>query len=385
MGLKRKIKEFFAEVYRIYRIERRKRNEIIKFKDPRRVEIYSKVQLTQAQKDEIDSLFISNYGKKIPYTWHRHFTATSRRFDAKYFPELLYIPEFEHYMNPYPAYADVFFDKNVLPMIAKAVGIKTPELVLSSTRGALRDADYRFISVEEAGKLLANRGEVFCKPSVDSSSGRNCFIADFVDGEDQITGRSVSEVLKNLGNDFVIQERLRCHDSISAIYAESVNTFRVMTYRWNGGLKHVPSIMRIGRNGSFLDNAHAGGIFIAIDDDGTLHKTAMTEFNVKFSRHPDTDFSFEGYRIECFEKVLDAALRMHQAVPQLGVVNWDITIDRNGEPVLIEANLHAGSIWLFEMAHGKGAFGEDTAQVLRWLRTISKSKNKKKYYYGRMG
>ena len=111
-----------------------------------------------------------------------------------------------------------------------------------------------------------------------------------------------------------------------------------MTYIWKGQIDVVPVVMRIGRNGNYLDNAHAGGMFIALDKDGTLHKHAFTEFREVFLRHPDTHLRFEGYQIPLLPKVVEAAQRMHTAIPQLGVVNWDFTIDEEGNPVLIEAN-----------------------------------------------
>ena len=141
-----------------------------------------------------------------------------------------------------------------------------------------------------------------------------------------------------------------------------------MTYVWDGEIQLAPVIMRIGRNGSFVDNAHAGGMFIAINPDGTLHKTAFTEFKDAFTEHPDTHLVFEGHQVENFDKVLEQARLIHAAVPQLGVVNWDFTIDQNEQPVLIEANTSAGSIWLFQMAWGCGVFGDNTVSVLEWLK-----------------
>ena len=67
---------------------------------------------------------------------------------------------------------------------------------------------------------------------------------------------------------------------------------------------------------------------------------------------------------------------MQLAIPQVRIVNWDFTIDQDGEPILIEANMkndvQAGSIWLPQMAHGKGAFGENTAKILQYLRKAKK-------------
>lgn len=65
---------------------------------------------------------------------------------------------------------------------------------------------------------------------------------------------------------------------------------------------------------------------------------------------------------------------MHEAVPQIGVVNWDITLNHDGDPVLIEANTQNGSVWLPQMAHGTAPFAERTEEVLQWLRFMKKLK-----------
>lgn len=37
---------------------------------------------------------------------------------------------------------------------------------------------------------------------------------------------------------------------------------------------------------------------------------------------------------------------MHEALIQLGVINLDFSIDSDGIPTLIEANINGGSMWL---------------------------------------
>ena len=57
----------------------------------------------------------------------------------------------------------------------------------------------------------------------------------------------------------------------------------------------------------------------------------------------------------------------------VGVVNWDFTIDEYGNPVLIEGNMRLGGIWVFQMAHGKGAFGDKTSEILEWVKIMKQS------------
>lgn len=355
-----------------------------KFRDKRRIEICNSTKLSQEQIDSVEKLYKNNYGKKIPLTWHKSYTAYTGRFDKYYFPEILYIPEFERYMNYNQSLANVLEDKNLLYVFAKASNVRMPRMYLSCQAGIYKDAENKVLDFEKACSLISNIGVCFAKPSIGTDSGRGCEVYCLVNGTDTKSGKTSDMILKDLGKNFTIQERLVCHESIRKIYDGSVNTFRIMTYRWKNQIIVAPIIMRIGRGGSYLDNAHAGGMFIALSDDGILHKTAFTEFKEEFVEHPDSKLKFEGYRIPLLPNVVDAVKKMHYSLPAIGVINWDMTLDESGQPVLIEANVNGGSIWLFQMAHGCGVFGERTPEILRWLHKMNETKysDRAQYYFG---
>lgn len=377
MGFKNTLRNIVVDFIASVRLVKSRKNEIKKFQDPRRVKIFSQCNLSEEQKRQIDEVYLKNYGEKVPYIWHRYYTTYTGNFDEKYFPELIFIPEFEQFENLWPAYCKVFSDKNVLPIIAEKAGITVPKTIFSCTKGLLRDSDYHIIDRKNAIEILSSQEEVFVKPSVDTCSGQGCFVWE---------NKESKLDLEKLGSDFIIQERVKCHDSIAKIYSGSVNTFRIITYRWKNKIEHLPAVMRIGQGGNYLDNAHAGGVFIAIDDNGTLHEIAFTEFQDRYDSHPDTGLQFKGYKIPLFPKVLKAALRMHEMIPQVGCVNWDFTIDEFGDPVLIEANINGGGIWIIEMAHGCGAFGDKTQEILQWMHKMKHTKafERNKYAFGQM-
>lgn len=366
-SIKKRIKADAIELLDARRIRGARKVEIRKFEDPRRKAIYETVSLSADQEQSIDEIYITNYGEKIPYTWHRHFTAYTGKFDKYFFPELLYIPEYERFMNLNLFHSKTFEDKNALRLLALAADVRMPETVFSNVGGVLQNHNREFVSIEEIMKI---DGEFFVKPTVGTASGEGCQVISAKNGYDEISGLGIKSILDSKGNNWAIQERIHCHKQISDIYPNSVNTFRIMTYIWKDDIYHVPVIMRIGQGGANVDNAHAGGMFIALDDDGTLHEKAFTEFKKEFTEHPDTKLKFKGYNIELFSKVLDAAIRAHSYIPQIGNINWDFTIDMEGNPVLIEANIIGGGIWLFEMAHGCGIFGERTPEILRWVRVM---------------
>ncbi len=380
------IKKYALDFLDPLRQKWRTRYEFQKFEDPRRKAIWQNVHLTEEQRGQIDKLYMENYGKKIPYTWHRHYTAYTKKFDPQYFPEFLFHPKFEYFMNAGNTYAEVLTDKNFIPLLAQKGHVRMPHTYLSCTAGLLQDSDGQVLSSAEACRLLADIGSAFIKPAVGTNSGTGCAVVNFSNGRDSVSQKSVGDILAGYGSDYVVQEKIICHPQVAKLHPSSCNTFRIISYRWGDKFYTTPIVMRIGRKGSFLDNAHAGGIFVAVDDDGTLHDTAFSEFHESFTAHPDTGVVFHGCHIDGFDGCVQAALRLHSLIPQIGVINWDFTLDVSGMPLLIEANTFDGGIWIVEMAHGKGPFGDRTAAVLRWIalmETLPLSQ-RKNYRFGKM-
>lgn len=359
--------------------------EILKFCTKERRDIFKKIQLSSFQKKQIQTFYKKYYGRKIPFIWHRHYMAFTNSFSIDYFPEYIYTSEFEYLMNYNRLYCRCIADKNMLALLATGVGIAMPKSFISVSASKCRDTYLNFLTYQEALDIFNNIGEAFIKPTVGTSSGIGCRVVNNVNGIDLISGQCALEIFSKMGTDFVVQERVRIHKTLSTLCPMSVNTFRVMTYWWKDSISYAPVILRIGRGDSYLDNAHAGGIFIAVNDDGELARVAFTEFNQKFMEHPDTHIVFEGYRVCSVDKVIKAAIKMHLAVPQVGVINWDFTVDLEGNPILIEANTEDGGIWLIEMAHGRGPFGDNTRDILCWLNNMKKIKkrNRKQHYFGK--
>ena len=338
-----------------------------KIKDTRRQKILANYRLSNEQINQIDSLFTDYYGKKIPYDWHRLYSSFTGNFDYRYIPELIFIPEIESKFIK-REYMGTFDDKNMLPIIVDGIdGVKTPQIYLSCVHGILRNSSMDIISLDEAVNNLENIGKVFIKPTLDSNSGRGCGIFNFQNGIDIISGKSIKEVILKAGNNFNFQEIIETCKSIKNLHPNSVNTFRITTYIWDNKICHFPIIIRIGRGKSILDNAHQGGIFIGVEDNGQFKECAFTEFNDKYDNHPDTEIIFSLYSIPETPEVLTAIKKIHKRFPQIGMISWDATIDEDGNIVIIEMNMEGQSVWLSQMAHGKGAFGENTEAILKMI------------------
>jgi hypothetical protein len=346
-------------------IKRRYHHLMKKNKSSEKQIIVNQYPLSREQEQEIDDFFNTNYGHKISYDWHRYSAAHSGVFNAQYFPEILFYTYFERFMNPNLSYNQVLQDKNILPYIAKSAGVLMPKTVVSYTQGIYRDGNDNVLNYQNVVNILRDNGRLFCKPSRSSWGGHSCFCADF--GQKEV---NIDSSLKSLGKEFVIQETISCDSSIKAVYPDAVNTFRVVTYRWKDSFYFIPAVMRIGHGGAVVDNASSGGMFVSISDGGCLQGSAVTKGNKKFSEHPDTHLVFDGHQINNFAKVREAAMKMHTTLPQIGVVGWDFTINENGQPILIEANIGMVSYRLCQMTLGIPAFGDRTAEILQWIRKM---------------
>lgn len=342
-----------------------KRAEFKKVKESRRKRIYENILLTDIEKKKIDEFYLKNYGKKIPYEWHKLYKSYTGKFDERYFPEFLYIPNFEKKVNS-AYYAKVFEDKEIVSFLCQGTGIRYPHVLCYCINGILLDNDYKIISFEEIKKKLEGK-KLFIKPRVDTPSGEGCQVIEIKNGINIRTNQRIEELLKEYQNNFLIQECLKNHKVLADLHPDSINTFRVMTYVWNGEVKCCPITLKMGKSGINVDNGHAGGIFIGVENNGNLFKEGFTEFQDRYFEHPDTKIKFEEYNIPQIKKIEEAAKKLHSKILQVGIISWDLTLDENENVVMIEANIRGGSIWLIQMAHGCGVFRDDTAGILRFI------------------
>lgn len=166
--------------------------------------------------------------------------------------------------------------------------------------------------------------------------GRELFINnEFLSGEyfNEITGRQ----------DFLVQEGLVQRNDIMQVYPHSVNTLRVITQNFNG--KPVISVVmfRMGRKGAFVDNSSSGGISTNVNlSTGVIGRYAIDlDNNMKFDRHPDSGFRYEGFTIAGWDEIKEQILDFAGKTPEFPDIGWDIAITGEGIKV-IEMNLNYG-------------------------------------------
>lgn len=376
------IKNFLKNIIDNREINILEKSKRLKYKDHRYDDNIEGIKpLDPIEKNYIDKYYMKNYGKKIPYIFHETYKSANHKFDVEYLPETLFIPKFEHFMNNKKEYAKSIEDKNFLPIVAKAAGVKMPKSIIYSIRDLFFDEENNIIEIEKAVDILSNyNGSVILKPSVDTCGGQKVKV---INNAGELTSENWKEILDEYKTNFVIQEKIKNHKSMEILHPKSLQTLRVGSYYKDGDIKILPIIMRMGSGNSEIDNVSRGGLFIGVDNDGKLLETGYNEFGKSFKKHPDTEIVFKGHHIEHIEDLKANIKKIHKLLPQIGVVNWDFTIEEKGTPILIEANCICGGIIdMVQFAHGRGIFGEDTKEILRYIREeeskpfVQREKNK---------
>lgn len=330
--------------------------------------LYSHLTLSPEQKERIDTLFIQNYGKKFPYDWHLLYQSYLGVFCENYFPEILFSTKLEPLLNP-KRYTRAFEDKNMVEIIVSGLeAVRCPQTYLACIGGTFRDGYHQILNKEEAVSSLSNIGSCVVKKTIDTSSGRDVMMCEFREGVDTKSGSSVEQVFEIIGDDFIIQERISQWHELASLYPNSLNTFRVMTYIIDGEIKLCPLALRMGRNGADRDNIHYGGIVVGVSNDGYLKDCAFSEYQERFPSHPDSGMLFSGCHIQHIDRIIGAAKKLHAKIPQLKCLSWDLTLDVDGVPVLIEINMAGQSSWFPQMVNGEALFGDDTPKMLQLIR-----------------
>lgn len=150
----------------------------------------------------------------------------------------------------------------------------------------------------------------------------------------------------------VLEELIVQDKELAEFNSSSVNTLRINTMNYGNGVVEVLwPCLRMGRAGSFVDNAGAGGIFGAIDSTNGTIIGAADEHQHTYQEHPDSHKQLIGYIIprwhEACELVKKAALKL----PDVGFIGWDLALTADGW-VMVEGN-HAPLI-IWQIASGVG-------------------------------
>ena len=222
--------------------------------------------------------------------------------------------------------------------------------------------------------------KIIIKPASESWGGRNVLSFEKnLSGEWKcINNKRINLELSDLdtiyNNNYVIQEYLEQHPFYKKLNPTSFNTLRVYVYRSvTDQVPHVlHTMLRVGRAGSLVDNVKAGGIGFYVMPDGRL----LHGFDHDYRRvewipgDPSIKLSDLG-TLPGLKDIHDLALFVATKIPYSRVVAFDINIDSDEKPRLIELNTFYPGLAM--QVYGFPFFGEFTDEVISYCKEQKKN------------
>lgn len=315
-------------------------------------------RLTKEQKKEIQDFYVDAIGKKVPLYMHEYFYSRNGIFSKYYIPSTLYLADLLPKANNH-SLSSFYSDKNFIELLFPSENIV--HSILKNINGYYYYEDEP-VSEEDAILRCQDMKEVIIKPSRESK-GNGVQLISVKGGVTDKDGKTIDRLFKEYKKNFLIQNRVRQHKDMAALNPSSLNTLRILTYRSGMEVLIIYSVVRIGRLNQVIDNQSAGGLSTTISSEGKLGKFSFGKVGSDNIEKTDTGIPLEGYQIPSFDKAIEFVKRLHYRLPFFNIIGWDVAIEENGEPILIEFNTKPG---LSQSAFGSG-MGEYTERIIREL------------------
>lgn len=298
--------------------------------------------------------YFKQYGFKVSSAFPEIYKRCNGIVSDKYIPASLYF----YYISPYLVNMNLsmaYVDKNMY--FRHFPDVRQPKTIFHNMSGRFYTTEMQEATFDEAVETLSKKEKFIIKPAIESGRGRDVKMW---------IGGGISE-LRNILNDYesnyIIQEVVTQHPDMGKLNPTSLNTCRLYTYRRVGTSEYMllGAAVRFGGKGAYRDNACTGGGFCKINDDGSV-EDAIHNYRRFGWGSLKAEKGLEGLRIPNYDKVLETALRLHKTIPYMDLIGWDIAVDEEGEPVLIELNQYPDCEFL-QIFNGP-MFGEYTDELL---------------------
>ena len=182
------------------------------------------------------------------------------------------------------------------------------------------------------------RHPVFMAKPVDGGCGHG------IEKIDTSQYSSLDEVYDKLvqgNNNFELEEVIKQHPAVSAIYPDAINTVRVVTILKDGIPHVICAYFRIG-NGKFVDNFNSGGMVAPVNEiTGEVMDRAIDKKKNLYETHPQTGAKIKGFKFPDWDKAIEMCKKAAKVVPQMGYIGWDVCFTPDG-PIFVEGNEFPG-------------------------------------------
>ena len=290
--------------------------------------------------------FYKSKGYKLNNTyWHRFYKFASGEFHKDYLPLDIFRATIEPNINR-KLYWPALVDKNLTSNIFS--DFNQPETVVSNING------FYYVNKTIVNELTAieacnnAKNQLIIKPTVESGQGKRVKKFTVNNGITSLDSLDIIDLFKLYNKDFIVQKVVEQSEKLNSLNSSTLNTLRVVTYLDKSGTTNVlTSYLRIGKPGSDTDNISIGGMGCGIFEDGSLHSNGFghrKDGGKANICNASSGVLLEGFKIPNYLDVIKMVKEMHPIIPMFRMISWDIGIDKNDLPILIEYNTFYQSI-----------------------------------------
>jgi hypothetical protein len=186
---------------------------------------------------------------------------------------------------------------------------------------------------ETFNTFITDKTCFIAKPNA-GSFGANTMIYNLIDKDP----KAIFNELLSFKTSWILEELIEQVPEMALFNPSSVNSVRIPTFSTKNGYEIFGTFMRVGRKGSVVDNAGAGGIFVKVDEiTGEIISDGFNEQGYVFEYHPDSKIHFKGFKIPYYENLKALAKKCHEDLPGHKYVGWDFALTKDGW-VMLEGN-----------------------------------------------
>jgi hypothetical protein len=305
------------------------------------------------------------FGVKPGKYWYSYYSAHSKIVDKRYIPEDIWFGKI------LPYYSNMQFRRACEDKCMHDIwfpNLKRPQTVAMNVAGVFYDDTRNIISKDEAVDLCLKKQKFLIKPSIDSGEGR---LIRFFDDK-VIDVKEINNAFDALGCNFIAQEVVKQHLTLSQLNEKSLNTIRVVSFLFQGRVYLLSSILRMGGGTSRVDNFGAGGSACEIKQGGRLGEFSVNGKLDWRTKHQNGTI-FSDVTVPSYEKICNIIKAEHAKLAHFKLIGWDFAVDDEGDPVFIEYNVCPGQN---ELLCGP-TFGDLTDAVLEDVYINKEYKNSK--------
>ena len=190
---------------------------------------------------------------------------------------------------------------------------------------------------EDVIAFMKRHHEFMAKP-VDGGCGHGI---EKINTEDYASLDEVYDKLVEGNSNFELEEVIKQHPAVAAIYPDAINTVRVVTILKDGVSHVICAYFRIG-NGKFVDNFNSGGMVAPVNEQtGEVIDRAIDKKKNLYETHPQTGAKIKGFKFPDWDKAIAMCKEAAKVVPQMGYIGWDVCFTPDG-PIFVEGNEFPG-------------------------------------------